>query len=261
MFDVSRPFKLIKRKKLYISVVALFLLLIITSFFLTFAKKFSLRILSCSARFSSSTLVYFRSKKGLVRENRFLHKRVGDLSLKVGQLKGLKRENERLRELLSFRRKIGFDTISAEVIARNPNDWVGSFIIDKGSADGVRNNSAVCSSDGLLGKVAEADERSSVVMMITHPSFRAGGVIKNTRLNGVVAGAGKGRVKMLYIPAEAMVKEGAVVTTSGMSRTFPKGIEIGRIVSVEKSNTGLYKYAVIKPSADLFSQEEVLCVK
>jgi len=236
-------------------------LLLFSPSFFTCIKNFSLRAFSIPAGLLSRTGQYFCSKRELARENSLLHKRVGDLSLELEQFKETQKENERLRALLRFKERIGFDTVSAEVIARNPNDWIGSFVINKGSADGVRKNSAVCSAGGLLGKVVEPGENTSSVMLITHPSFKAGGMLEDTRINGIVVGTGKGTARMLYLPVDAKVPEGAVVVTSGLSRIFPKGITIGRIVSVGKSKTGLFQYAVIKTSADSFGQEEVLCIK
>ncbi|MDP8298976.1 MAG: rod shape-determining protein MreC [Candidatus Tantalella remota] len=204
---------------------------------------------------------YFHSKQKLLDENRLLKSNVGELTLEVGQLKELHKENRRLRALLRFEEKARFDAVSAEITARNPNDWIGSFIINKGTADGVGKGTAVCSAEGLLGKVVEADESSSSVMLITHPSFKAGGMLKHTRVHGIITGAGKGSCRMLYLPLDAEVTEGEVVISSGFSRSFPKGITIGKIESVGKSRTGLYQYAVVRPSANSFDQEEVLCLK
>ena len=122
-------------------------------------------------------------------------------------------------------------------------------------------DSAVCSAKGLLGKVVEADKHTSSVILLTHPAFKIGGMLKKSRINGIVVGSGKGMAKMLYLPIDADIPEGCIVITSGFSQIFPKGITIGKVVSVRKSKTGLYKYAVIKPSATSFDQEEVLCIK
>jgi rod shape-determining protein MreC len=256
--------KLFAEKRTWISIICIFALIALLLFFPSFfvsIKNFSLRAFSVPATFLSKTGQYFHSKSALVKENNFLHKRVEELSLELGQSKEMQSENERLRALLKFKERIGFDTVSAEVVARNPNDWVGSFVINKGFADGIRKNSAVCSAKGLLGKVVEPGEKISSVMLITHPGFRAGGMLSNTRISGVVVGAGKGTAKMLYLPIDAEVPKGAVVVTSGLSRVFPKGITIGRVVSVGRNKTGLFQYAIIEPSANSFDQEEVLCIK
>jgi rod shape-determining protein MreC len=221
----------------------------------------SVKAILSPSRLFSGVGDYFRSKQKLMDDNRLLKSSVGELTLEAEQLKELRKENQRLRALLRFEEKAQFDAVSAEIIARNPNDWIGSFIIDKGTADGVEKGAAVCSAEGLLGKVVESEESSSSVMLITHPSFKSGGMLKNTRVHGIITGAGKGTCRMLYLPLDAEIKEGEIVISSGFSRSFPKGITIGSIESVGKSRTGLYQYAVVRPSANSFDQEEVLCLR
>jgi len=228
--------------------------------FLSASKNLTIKLFSLPLEFFSGTGEYFLSKRNLSEENRDLRQKAGTLSLRVDRFRELKEENRRLRELLRFKKKIDFETVSAEVIARNPNDWVGSFVINKGYEDGVFKNSAVCSARGLLGKVVEAEKSTSSVILLTHPGFKIGGMLKKSRINGIVVGSGKGMAKMLYLPVDADIPEGSTIITSGFSQIFPKGITIGKVVSVEKSRTGLYKYAVIKSSATSFDQEEVLCI-
>ncbi len=225
------------------------------------AKNISIKVLSFPVEWFRQLSQPIRSKSELASQNKALIEKVAELSLERDQLMYIKKENERLRELLKFKKRIGFETISAEIIARDPNDWVGSFVIDKGSLDGVEKGSAVCSAEGLLGKVVDTGDRTSSVMLLTHPSFKTGAALEDMRTNGVVVGSSRGMARMLYIPIDAEVKEGAVVVTSSYSRVFPKGITVGRIVAVEKSKTGLYKSALIKPSANSLDQEEVLCIK
>lgn len=218
-------------------------------------------VITLPSRIFTEAWTYLPTKKSLIFQNDILRKRLAVLALEIQQTKDLRNENDRLRELLHLQKKLQLQTVSAEVISRDPNDWIGSFIIDKGAGEGLKKNSAVCCVKGLVGKISEVDKASSTVMLVTHPNFKAGGEIPGTGINGLVMGAGKDTLKMIYIPMDAEVKQGAMVTTSGMSRMFPRDIVIGRIIAVGKSATGLYKYAVIKPSAFPFDQKEVLCVK
>ncbi|MDD4956675.1 MAG: rod shape-determining protein MreC [Candidatus Omnitrophica bacterium] len=224
-------------------------------------RDLSVKALLLPVKAVRSASVYFNSKKELQEQTHELRGEVADLSIELEGYRELRAENERLRELLKFKKKIPFDTISAEIIARNPNSWINSFVIDKGSRDGVQKDSAVCSARGLLGKVYDVSRDSSSVMPVSHPNFRAGGMLKDSRVNGVIFGSGGGMARLMYIPVDTEVEEGVMVLTSGFSRIFPKGIPVGTVVSVGKSRTGLYKYAEIKPFADFLDQEEVLCLK
>jgi len=257
-------YKLFANNKIWI--ISIFVFAIIAFFFLfsnivSQIRTVAVRGLSFTLDVCSDVGEHFESKKTLTEENLTLRKKAADLSLELEQFKELKKENERLRSLLRFQKKIGFSTVSAEIIARNPNNWEESFLIDKGFDDDVHKGSAVCSAKGLLGMVTETTHETASVMLITHPSFKAGGMLRGTRVHGILMGAGKDTLKMLYLPVDAEVKRGSVVITSGFSRIFPKGINVGRVVSVGKSKTGLYKYAIIKPYADPFKQEEVLCIR
>ncbi len=224
-------------------------------------RTLAVNVITLPSRIFTEIWTYFPTKKNLIQQNDVLRRRLSALALEMQQLSDLKNENDRLRDLVRLKKSIGLETVAAEILARNPNDWIGSLIIDKGSSAGVKKDSAVCSSRGLLGKVVDVDKDSSTVMLITHPNFRAGGEIRGIGINGVVMGQGKESLKMIYIPMDADVKEGSIVTTSGMSRTFPRDLVIGRIISVTKSRTGLYKCAIIRPLADPSQQSEVLCIK
>jgi rod shape-determining protein MreC len=219
------------------------------------------KLILVPVNFFSNVEARLGNKKEILVENISLIEKVAFLSIELKKYEELAGENERLRELLDFKKKVRYDTVSAEVIARNPNNWISSFYINKGCNDGVKPGAAVCSSDGLLGKVTEAGEDSSTVMLITHPGFKTGGTLKVSRINGIITGAGMDRVKMLYLPVDADIKTGEEVITSGFSGVIPEGLLIGKISSVEKSKTGLYQYAFIKPAVDSCRQEEVLCVK
>ncbi|MFH1799180.1 MAG: rod shape-determining protein MreC [Candidatus Omnitrophota bacterium] len=223
-------------------------------------KKSARKCFLLPAKLYSQVSCAFQSKSGLARENEILRKKSEDFLLKLERFKQLRDENKRLRGLLHLKERFGFDTVLAEVIARSPDNWIGSFTINRGSQDGLAKDSVVCSAKGLLGKVVDLDKDISKVILITHPAFRAGGMLKTTRTNGIIAGTGDGNMRMLYLPVDTVVEKGDTVVISNSSRLFPKGIPIGEIISVEKSKTGLYKDAVIKPYANPFEQEEVLCI-
>ncbi|MBF0493585.1 MAG: rod shape-determining protein MreC [Candidatus Omnitrophica bacterium] len=212
------------------------------------------------AKVYGQVTLYFYDKKRLVLENRLLRGKVAELTLKFHQSEDILDENKRLRALEAFKERHNFTAISAEIVARDPNDWMGSVIINKGEKDGLSTETAVCSSKGLLGKIVEVWENESMVLLLANPDFKAGGVTLAGRVSGVVTGAGSAHAKMLYIPMDENVNVGATVVTSKLSRIFPEGIIIGKISGIGKDSTGLFKVADIDLAADLTGEEEVLCV-
>lgn len=251
-----------KRKLLIYAVLSAVAFLFLSSpRALDLVKDISVSVFSLPLDAADTFVRYLETNKELKEENAVLRRELGELQLEMQTYSELNQENERLRDLLKFKKRAGYETVSAQVIARDPNDWLGSFTINKGISDGVLKGSAVCSSLGLLGRVAEAGNNYSSVMLVTHPGFRAGGMLADKRVHGIVEGEGKGYARMLYLPVDVEVNPGDLVVTSGLSKIFPKGIIIGKVVSIEKSGTGLFKNALIKPEANAYDQEEVLCLK
>jgi len=68
---------------------------------------------------------------------------------------------------------------------------------------------------------------------------------------GVCDGGGSGLAYLTYLPGDADIKPGDLVTTSGLGRGFPAGIPIGVVTSVTIKPALSMKTATVKPAADL----------
>ncbi len=255
--------KFIFKKRYWIPLVvpSLLFVLLLLPYVISGLKTVTTRVFSVPAKFFNGITEGLGRRYSPLNENKILRRKLAERIIEADRYKDLITENRRLRALLRLKDKYKLETVSAEIIARDPNDWLGVFMIDKGSDDGVEKSSAVCSAQGLLGRVFEVKPDTSLVMLLSHPSFKCGGMLRKSRFSGVVVGGGKGVARILYLPIDAEIEAGELVITSNMSRIFPKGIVIGTIVFAEKSKTGLYKQAVINLSANPNEQEEVLCIK
>lgn len=196
----------------------------------------------------------------LREENRILKERLDLLTRMAEETRAVHDENARLRNLINFKKTIPYTSIAAQVIGRDPSNWSNSIIIDKGLANGIKQNMAVMSTRGLVGRVVEAGKNSSKVLLITDPNLRVGITIRRNRQGGVMVGRPGGRCKVIYISIDSDAKVGDKIITAGFGSVFPKGILIGDIEKVGKEEGRLYKYAIIKPSQDLSKLEEVLCI-
>ena len=198
---------------------------------------------------------------GLREENALLGNRVDYLSRKIEEMQAVLRENERLKEVLDFRKTVPYTTIPAQVIGRDSSNWSGSIIIDKGLNHGIRQNKAVLSVKGLVGRVIEVGRFSSKVLLITDPNSKVGVIIGRNRQGGILVGRPDGKCKMVYIALDSDARPGDKVVTAGFGSIFPKDIIIGEVMKVEKEPGRLYKYAIVKPIQDLSKVEEVLCIR
>lgn len=128
--------------------------------------------------------------------------------------------------------------INAVVTLRYPQEWWQELRIDKGTQDGVRDGAAVSSEGFLVGRVTRTSGRSSWVELITSSSFLIAAAVDQTRDLGVVAGDGKGHLRLLYVPDERNIKRGMSVSTSLMNDIIPPGLSIGTIIGAGEEKEG-----------------------
>ncbi len=157
----------------------------------------------------------------------------------------LEKENRELRGLLKFKTEPNVSYVSARVIADTGGAYDRGLIITAGKEDGVRPGMAAMTGEGLVGRVVEAGDRSSRVMLISDLNSRVPVMLAETGDRAILAGDNTAKPKMLFLARDAAVPDGARVMTSGHGGVFPPNLSVG--VLRENSRGG---YTVI-PSADL----------
>ena len=193
-------------------------------------------------------------------ENERLKKEIASLRQKINKAEELSIENRRLKALLSFKQNSPYALVASKVIARDPSNWSSVIIIDKGKKDGVMPSFAVITQQGLVGKVIEAGDYSSKIMLITDPNLGISALLQRSREEGLVSGTLQNLLIMRYLSADIDIKVSDIVVTSGLSQIYPKGIMIGRVTEIGMEFSGLSRFAMIKPEVDFFSLEEVFVV-
>ena len=134
------------------------------------------------------------------------------------------------------------------------------MILNKGESDGVRVEMGVVTPAGVVGRIVKTNSASSVVLLVTDPNNAIAGVVQRTRDEGIVEGTSHGRARLKYIPLLSRVQAGDRVVTSGLTGAFPRGLAIGGLTQVEKSEGDLFQSAEIEPEVDLSKLDEVLII-
>ena len=147
--------------------------------------------------------------------------------------RNLAAENERLRGLLRFVPDNASQFISARVIADTGGTFVRSMLVNAGRRDGVRINLPVVVGEGLIGRVVDIGVRSSRVLLIDDLNSRIPVVAGPDRERAVLAGDNSLRPKLIYLAANAQVRQGARIMTSGQGGVFPPGIPVGAVSSID----------------------------
>ncbi|MEA3328153.1 MAG: rod shape-determining protein MreC [Candidatus Omnitrophota bacterium] len=197
----------------------------------------------------------------LLEEKNSLLKETAYLREEVAGLKEASIENERLRNLLLFKKKSPGKMILARVIAKDSTNWHKTVVIDKGTDQGIKKDMPVVTPGGLVGKVIQTNNEVGQVMLIIDPNLKVSGLIQRTREEGIIEGVPSGLCKMRYLSLDTDLKVKDVVISSGLGGVYPKGLVIGRVKSAGKDISGLYSYALVEPMVDFSRLEEVLCLE
>lgn len=192
-------------------------------------------------------------------EQNHLKREVTRLRFERDQFKNVSLENERLVNLLHFIQESSSVLLSTRVVGRAPSRWNESVWIDLGAKDGLEPGMAVLSYEGVAGKIVEVMPKWSRVLLLIDENSKVGAVVERTREIGILEGRGLSCV-LKFLPREAQVKPGDRVVTSGLSRFFPPGLEIGRVVKVQDDAEGLFQYAEVSPEVHFGKLEEVSVV-
>lgn len=188
---------------------------------------------------------------GMRAENERLAERVAELEANQLGLPEIVRENARLRELAGADDWATGERLTSRVIGVGPSNTEWTVFIDKGADDGVAEDMAVVAGEGLVGRVVLVAPGYSKVLMIIDTDHAVGARLTETGETGVVAGRGSADLRFDLIEPDVRVSVGETVVTSGYDRgIYPAGIPIGRVTSVDRSPSGLEKTALIRPFVD-----------
>lgn len=211
------------------------------------------------------TVNFFRDVRTARAENEELKKKVQEIERELDKVYRLQKENENLRQLLSFKEQFTQETVGCNIISKDAGNLFEAFTIDRGSKDGVNVNDPVINASGLVGRVSRVDLLSSKVVSIIDTESSVSARLSKSRDLVILRGDAQLRIEGLcrldYIPPDIEVTVGDKVETSGMSSLYPKGIIIGEIVQVIKNEGQFDYYAIVKPAVDFQRLEEVVVIK
>ncbi|MBI1986939.1 MAG: rod shape-determining protein MreC [Nitrospinae bacterium] len=193
-------------------------------------------------------------------ENELLKKKLQQLTVESHRHHEIEKRYQRLAKLLDFKARLAYETVAAEVVARDSTSWYEVVIINRGTRDGIKNGMAVVAPEGLVGQVFQVSPHGSKVLLITDFRSSVDALIQRSRHSGILIGSSREICEMKYLPMNADVHPGDWVISSGMGGIFPKGLPIGRIVRVNKKGRGFFQEAEVALSVDMNKLEEVLVI-
>ena len=128
------------------------------------------------------------------------------------------------------------DSIGAEIFTDSSNRYFSSVLIKAGSNDNLKENNAIVSSKGLLGRISEVGEEVSRGLLLTDISSRVPVSVSSNEIQGILIGQNLKKPRVYYLLNISSLNEGDLVTTSGKGGIFPSNIPIGTVSDKNQKN-------------------------
>ena len=208
----------------------------------------------------------FETIQELRSKNKALQAELDELTVKNNLLQQDKHELERLRELYALDELYAdYKKVGARVTMNDSGNWFHSFVIDKGSKDGIKVDMNVMAGKGLVGIVTEVGPNWARVRSIIDDASNVSALVLSTSdtcvVNGDLTLMQDGRIRFEMLANNGTeIKEGEQVVTSHISSKYLQGILIGYISEIHVDSNNLTRSGYITPVVDFEHLREVLVI-
>src|SRR6266700_3160389 len=202
---------------------------------------------------------YFSSQRALVGDNAQLKQQLlADAPIVQGYPQ-LTQENMRLRAMLAVESRFHGAATAAEVLYSGRDPFTQRIFIDKGDAAGVQPGQAVIDEIGVVGQVTRVFPYVAEVTLVTDKDHAVPVKVERTGVRSVMYGAGTGRLPELrFLSPNAEIQPGDRLVTSGIDGTYPAGLAVAQVTSVERETGQVFARVTCKPLAGVERDGQVL---
>ena len=208
------------------------------------------KVFSPVGNFASDVRNFGQSKKQITE----LNKQIDLLKAKQVLDEDMVSQLNQLRNVLDLAGSGGYQVVAARVINRGSTEtFKETLTIDVGSRSGITKNMTVISESGLVGVVKSVTSNSSIVLLMSDPTFKVGVRIAGTQSIGVVSGQGGSTYLLQLLDATGEIKEGDALVARGSAgdRPFVPGVPVGIVTTVSSNASSITQNADVESSANL----------
>ena len=158
-------------------------------------------------------------------------------SVRSQQVEQLQIENQNLRQLMGLQANMAVASQTAEVLFDVPDPYNQRIVLDRGQLKNVALGSPVIDAGGVVGQVTRVYPLTCEVTLLTDRDQSIPVLNSRTGARNITSGdvlAGLPMIELKFVPASADVKEGDLLTTSGIDGVYPAGLQVARISHIER---------------------------
>jgi rod shape-determining protein MreC len=177
------------------------------------------------------------------------------------QLQDALLENIRLRKQLQYKYEVKYDLIPAKVIGFSPHDFVTGLLLSTKDIQKVREDAAVMTAEGLVGKIVKMSSKYAICQNLLDPNSRVSVRVQRNRELGLISWDGGSSLLLGHIPNTISILKGDVLFTSGYSQIYPPNIKVGIVTGIQINEDQLFQTITVKPSVNFNRLEEVFILQ
>lgn len=226
-------------------------------------------IIATPFRFFENKAAAVADMMSTYQQNATLSQKVTKLTDNVSELETLKAENKALKAALGLQNTLtNYDKIAANVVVRNPNAWADTMTIDKGTADGLKDDMIIMSNGGIVGRITQVNERTSKVALLTSDKVLENKVpvrlgSAENPVYGLITGydAQQNAFIITQVSSDHAFTKGDQVVTSGLGGNSPSDLMVGEIIGDKKNTKSIDREVYVKPASQFDNIQFVFVIK
>ena len=149
--------------------------------------------------------------------------------------------------------------IFAEILYAARDPFSRKVVIDKGSQSGIQAGEPVIDDVGVIGQVTRVYLLMSEVTLLSDKDQAIPLQVLRTGLRAIAyGGAEGGMLDLRFMPANADIRNGDVLVTSGIDGTYPPGLPVATVARIERDAAYAFARVTLAPTAGIDRYRQVL---
>ena len=182
-------------------------------------------------------------------------------SARAAQVEALTAENTRLRALIDLRPGLPVKAFAADVLYEASDPFSRKLFIDRGTTQGVVAGAPVIDEAGVLGQVTRAYPMSSEVTLLVDKEAAIPVINTRTHQRSAAFGADGALMELRFMAANADVRPGDLLQTTGVDGVYPPGLDVAHVTRVDPRGDAAFARVELRPSASADGVRHVLVLE
>jgi rod shape-determining protein MreC len=202
---------------------------------------------------------YFSSLSSVERENQLLRRTQAANAQTLQRAQQLFTENAHLRQLLGTAEQLPVKSVMSDILYDARDVFTRKIVLDRGTQHGVVAGQPVIDDTGVVGQITRVFPFTSEATLLTDKDQAIPVQVLRSGLRSVAYGRGQsGVLDLRFMAANADIRKGDQLVTSGIDGVYPAGLAVASVVQVESKSNDAFAHIVCQPSAGIDRNKQLL---